>query len=310
VWGNLHGTVLLGVALSLAWSAWRLVESVRLRDRVGSFAYATVGLASAGAIFANPYGISIVHYYAALIGNGTVSHYIVEWASPSLGNPFSAVYFAIGALAVGVTSYAYGKGARPQMSLVAGAALLGVLSATGVRYQAWFVLAAVFLAASALAAVESPAPLAPRIEGLVSAFAVVFALVTLVVLVRTSDRTFERLSPRGELAATAAYVARHPQARVLADENASSALLWMFPATQGNVGFDARLEQYPVPALRRWLSFLSIDSPEWLRVLRGYDVVVVTRADRPELARRLLQLRGWRTLAASDDGIVRVRAAR
>lgn len=307
LWGNLHGTVLLGAGLTIVWSGWRIVESLRAGDRSGAAAYGGLGGTSALAMFANPYGFSIVHYYAALIGNHAISTHIVEWAPPSLGNPFSLVFFAIGTIAIASVAYAAGKGARLQVSAVVGMTLLGLLAATGVRYQAWFVIAAVFAAAPALALVKSPPLLAVGAQRLAVGFAAGFALLTVVVLVRTPDSKFERLSPQAEMAAAAGYVSRHPKARILADENASSALLWKFPVTQGKVGFDARLEQYPKQALNRWFEFLSMSSPNWLDATRGYDVIVVTRSDHPKLARRLLSLKGWRALAVSEKGVALVR---
>jgi hypothetical protein len=310
LWGNLHGTVLLGAGLTIAWSGWRIVESRRARDGRGALAYGTLGVTSALAVFANPYGFSIVHYYSSLIGNHAISAYIVEWAPPSLSNPLSSVFFVIAAIAIGSVAYAVRKGARPQISAAVGATLLGLLAATGARYQAWFVIAAVFAAASALALVKSPPQLGARAQRLAAGLAVGFALVTVVVVARTPDSTFERLSPQPEMAATAAYARDHPQARILADENSSSALLWQFPATQGKVGFDARLEQYPNAALRHWFEFLFMSSPNWLDATRGYDVIVVTRSVHPQLARRLLSLKGWRVLAVSDKGVAIVRLAK
>ena len=43
---------------------------------------------------------------------------------------------------------------------------------------------------------------------------------------------------------------------------------------------------------------------------RGYDVIVVTRSVHPQLARRLLSLKGWRVLAVSDKGVAIVRLAK
>jgi hypothetical protein len=309
LWTNLHGTVILGAALAVLWSMWRATRAFRLGERGLALVHAGVAAASVAAVFANPYGFSIVRYYSALLGNRTVSKYIVEWAPPSLGSPFSIMFFVIAILVVATTAFAIARGVRPQGSLVAGVAILALLAATGVRYQAWFVIAGVALGATTLAAVESPLAFAPRLVKTIAVTATGFALVATLVLVGTPEAKFESLTPRAEIAAAAAYASAHPNASILADENSSSALLWRYPSTAGKVGFDARLEQYPQTSLRQWFSFLTQDSPDWLRATRGFDVIVVTRADHPELARRLLRLRGWRTLAGSEEGIVVVRRA-
>jgi hypothetical protein len=308
LWSNLHGTVLLGIMLVVGYSSVRMLLAARARrlDRVVIYGTAVVG--AFAALSANPYGVSIVDYYRALIGNPVVAHYIVEWAPPSLGNLASFGFFAVLFIVIAVTAYGIGRGCRPTPTLVAIVSFLTLLAAQGVRYQAWFAMAGAVLAAETLAAVRpSPPELAMPMQRL-GALAILLAGVGAVgVLSRTSDRTFESLVPRGAMSAAAAYVETHPRAKILADDQTSSALLWLYPQTLGHVAFDARLEQYPHGRLRSWFTYLNTSSPGWPTLAARYDVVVASRAAHPSLVTGLEKLTGWRTIAADKDGVALVR---
>ena len=152
---------------------------------------------------------------------------------------------------------------RPDPVVFAIAASLLALASQGVRYQAWFALAAAILGARSVAAAGGgPGPLPALVRRAGGAAIAVAVAVSLVVVLLTSDAAFEQLSPEAALAATGAYLERHPAARILADADASSALLWTQPRSIGHVAFDARLEQFPQGRLRRW--FDSIPGPKQL----------------------------------------------
>jgi hypothetical protein len=311
LWSNLHGTVLLGIALVVGYCGVRVVVALGRGRPAGGVIYAAVAAAALATTFANPYGTSIVDYYRALIGNPVVSHYIIEWAPPSLGSIASYGFFALLFAVLVIVGYGIGRGARPDKALLVLTAFLALAATQGVRYQAWFALAGSMLAAETLAAAR-PAPprLAARVQRVGAAGIAVFALAALLVLARTGDSTFERLVPRGAMAATGGYVHAHPDARVLADDQTSSALLWLYPQTLHHVGFDARLEQYPHDRLRRWFTFLNAGAPGWPELIRRYDVIVVARRAHPTLAASLQRLGGWRTIFEDDDGIVVSRGGR
>ena len=308
LWSNLHGTVLLASTLVVGYSAARLFLAARARMLNLSVLYVAAGLASAAAVFANPYGLSIVHYYRALIGNPVVSDYIVEWAPPNLGSVTSLGFFALLFLVTGVAAYGVGRGCRLTPSLLVIVAVLGLLATQGARYQAWFALAGALLAGETLAAVRpSPPGFSPRIQW-VGALAIVgFAVVAIGVLARTSDATFERLDPIDAMAAAASYTAAHPGSTILADEQSSSALLWLYPKTAGRVAFDARLEQYEPGRLRSWFTYITGGEPGWPALGARYDVLVASRKENSGLAARLERLKGWRIIAADKEGVAVVR---
>jgi hypothetical protein len=308
VWANVHGTVLMGAALLVLYCAIRGVGAARARRGRALALYATTGVAAALAFAAGPYGFSAASYYGSLIGNGVVAGHILEWSPPSLGYVVSYGFFAILLLVVASVGYARGRSVRMEPAELAIVASLGLLAAQGVRYQVWFVIAGVSCAAVAFAtaARRKPPPLPARSVLLLVVAAIAFAAVAAATLRATPQRRFERMAPRRAIAATAAYAAAHPHARILADDLSSSALLWLAPATAGRVGFDARLEQFRPAELRRWFDYLGVDGPDWFRVTRGYDVLLASSTNR-RLAAHLQKLRGWTRIYRGADGVVVVR---
>ncbi len=308
LWSNLHGTVLLGILLVGGYSAVRLLIAARNRKLDVAAVYSTASLTAVASLFANPYGLSIVHYYRALIGNTVVSHYIVEWAPPSLGNITSLGFFVLLFVVTGAAAYGVGRGCRLTPTLVVIVVSLALLASQGVRYQAWFALAGVLLAAETLAVVRPSPPELPirvRSAGALAVFG--FVVIALVVLGRTSNATFERLAPLDAMSAAASYTEAHPGATILADEQSSSALLWLYPRTAGHVAFDARLEQYRDPRLKSWFTYITGSEPGWPSLAADYDVLVASRKENPSLAARLEKLSGWRIIVTDDEGIALVR---
>jgi len=308
LWSNLHGTVLLAIALAAGYAAVRLFLAARARILPLAATYFAAGTAGALALFANPYGPSIVHYYRALIGNSVVSHYIVEWAPPSLGNATSFGFFALLFVVVGVAAYGVGRGSPLTPSLVVIVTALALLATQGVRYQAWFAVAGAVLAGETFAFVRpKPAELSAYFQRLGALAIFIFAVVAVVLLGRTSDATFERLAPRDAMSAAASYTDKHRGSTILADEESSSGLLWLYPRTAGHVAFDARLEQYGDDDLRSWFTYISGGEPGWPGLAARYDVLVASRKENPNLVARLEKLSGWRTIAADEEGIALVR---
>jgi hypothetical protein len=311
LWSNLHGTVLLATGLVVGYSASHLFLATRARRPHLAAVYLVGSVAAAAALFANPYGPSIVHYYRALIGNHVVGHYIVEWARPSLWSIVSLGFFVLLFAVIAVAAYGVGRGCRLTPTLVVIVASLALLATRGVRYQAWFALAGVVLAGETLAMVRpAPPELAAHVRRVGSLAILVFAVVAAGVLSRTSDATFERLVPRNAMSAAAAYTALHPGSTILADDQSSSALLWLYPQTAGDVAFDARLEQYANGPLRDWFTYINGSQPGWPALAASYDVLVASRKGNPNLVARLEKLSGWRIIAVDEQGIALVRAPR
>src|SRR5207249_3717096 len=116
-----------------------------------------------------------------------------------------------------------------------------------------------------------------RLQRLAASAVLVLALGAAVQLARTRDAMFERSTATRALAAVGSFSAKHPDARILADDESASALLWLYPWTARHVGFDVRVEQYSRPQFEQWARYLTTSSPGWAKLTHDYDVLVAAR---------------------------------
>ncbi|UUZ59726.1 hypothetical protein [Nocardioides sp. B-3] len=98
VWGNLHGSVLLGVCVMGA----HLLFSRLTRHPNETIA---LGVATLGALFLNPAAWRTADYYVGVLQNEAAAGGEGLWAAPSVGNPFD-VLMVVGALILGVRAQA------------------------------------------------------------------------------------------------------------------------------------------------------------------------------------------------------------
>jgi cytochrome c biogenesis protein CcdA len=306
VWANVHGSVLLGASLTAIYTAGRAVFLLTRGDRASAARYAVIAFLAAATIFATPYGLDVVSYYTALIGNDSVRRYIQEWAAPTLGDPLSIGYFFMLIATVLVGLYAIRRRYRPPTVLVIATVVLGVLSLTALRFAIWFGLLAALLDANILAGTRPHSrPFPRRFILLIATTFVTTACLAALVVVATPRPEFERGLPTNAMAAVANYAQAHPGSLVLTDELAS-AFVWHKPAVAGRIGFDTRLEQYDSDSLERWFQFLSVAPPGWPTLIDCYSAILVS-SDRPKLTSALTSLPGWSVLASEPAGTAFVR---
>ena len=274
--------------------------------------YLALGAASALSVLCTPYGTGVIGYYKSVNRVApALSHYVTEWQRPNPLYLVSMGFFALLTATVIAVAVAWRRGTRPDPVLAAIALGLLVLALTAIRNQAFFAFAGSLLAADTLA--RSNAGRAPALSRSFSrataAVLAVAALIGIGLIAAEPGSKFESLVPVRAIGAAAALAARHPGARVLADEWSSPPMLWLHPATFGRVAYDARLEQYSVAQLRAYATFLSARRPGWQRLMRGYDLVVVNRKQHQWLATALARLPGWQVAYSGRDGLVLQRAA-
>ncbi|MBV9839645.1 MAG: hypothetical protein JO156_16130 [Solirubrobacterales bacterium] len=313
LWANLHGSVLVGAALAVAYLLGRAVSRRGPGCRRARAAYLVLAAGAALTALATPYGVHMLGYYREMLGNHALGLADVEWNPPSfpaLSFFQFAIPLAIGLIAAG---FAMRGGRRPAWVLALAFVLTAIAAAIAVRNEVWLGLAASALVADALRGAlprvrfALPAPLArPWREAtldLVPFTAAALACLGLGQLVIRGPGAFESHAPLRALAATASYVSAHPCARVLGDDASASALLWLDPNAAGHVGFDAQLEAYPSAALADWVAFESASGRGWLRAADGYQVLVGSATTQPALVARLQTLAGGRALASDSRGI-------
>jgi hypothetical protein len=275
--------------------------------------YLALGATAAGSVLCTPYGTGVIGYYKSVNRVGpALSHYVTEWQRPNPLYLVSMGFFALLMAVVIAVAVAWRRGTRPDPVLAAIALGLLVMALTAIRNQAYFAFAGSLLAAGTLArsnAGRAPA-LSQAFSRLTAGILAAAALIATGLIATEPARKFESLVPVRAIDVAAVLAARHPGARILADEWSSPPTLWLHPATFGRVGYDARLEQFSVAQLRAYATFLSARRPGWQDLLRGYDIVVVNRKQHDWLGTALTRLSGWQVAYSSRDGLVLERAGR
>lgn len=302
LWANLHGSVLIGAAIASAYFAWRGLALVR-SSRGSAIAYLALAVAAFLTPLATPYGLHVLNYYREMLGNPAVARADIEWDPPQFP-ALSFFQFVLPlTLACASSLAALLKGRRPRSLLVIAVAISAVASAVAMRNDIWMAIAAAALFAdTAPTWIRTASPSFIFRTGIVAS-ALVVAAVVVALTVSRSDGAYEAHAPVRALAATAAYLADHPCAAVLADNTSASALLWLDPAAAGRVGFDGELEAYPQHALSEWVDYQSATGAGWVSTTRHYELLIGSRYDHPALTRRLAHMPGASILEADSRGI-------
>ncbi len=301
LWANLHGSVLLGAGLAVCYALYRTVR--------GGRTYVLFGLAAAAAVFCTPYGFAVLGYYRQLVGNPVLARYIARWAPPNPGSPGTWAFYALVAAVLAAVLLAWRRGARPDPVLGGIALILLVLALTAARNEEWFAIGGSLLAADALAKAgrERTAALGRRFTIAVTGLLSALALTGMAALAVEPATQFELQVPHGAASAAASMAQRDPHLRILGDVYTGTSMLWLHPATAGQVGFDVRLEQYPPAQLRAYFDYVFVNGPHWDRVTGGYQILVISRGDRA-LVRAVSRLPGWRLAYSDNHGVVYRRA--
>jgi hypothetical protein len=309
VWANVHGSVLLGIAVCLTCLGLRAWGSLRRRAWRSAAADAALSALAGATLFATPYGPEMPAYYARVLGDPALKT-IAEWQPASFA-PLQLPFILLLLGTLGIAAFARGRGHHVPADVLVVGILLGALATHAVRYQTWFALGVAPLLAFALTRVRPGGGRArPPRPILIAGAGLLFAGVALsaTILAAAPERTFDRFVSQPAARASAAYATDHPGARILADDVTGSELLWTYPALAGRVGFDARTEIYGSSDFLRFARFLTVTGRDWTAAARGYQVVAVTCSLHPNLCAALRRLDGWRILSDASGGLVAVRS--
>src|SRR5579859_5315950 len=302
---------LLSAAIVALYAAYRVVRALVRRDIGAALGYVALGLAAGASLLCTPYGWGIIADDVGFIGNPVLARDIVEWAPQRLTSPVSWIFFAMAAAVAVALAVAWRRRTRPDLLLACVTLMLFGLGVLAVRNQVWFGISASLLASDTLA--RSSPGRAPSVgvgaARLAAAVLAAAAVASTVALALTSDRQFYSQVPVRSIDAAAKIAAAHPAMKVLGDEASGSAMLWVHPSLLGRVGFDWRLDQYPPSQLNAYFDFVLVRGDRWQRVMRGYDIIVVSRAQDPRLAAALTKLAAWRVAHSDPAGLVLVRRA-
>jgi hypothetical protein len=139
LWSNLHGGVLLGVAVAGAYLVFG-------RSRQQPVVAAAVLAGMALALFATPALVETAAYYRGVLGSRAATHGEGLWQPLSLHAPFDVVF-----LVVSVPLLALAVRSRPQLWEAVGMAGLAVAAVRSSRNEVWLVLFVALPAARGLA---------------------------------------------------------------------------------------------------------------------------------------------------------------
>ena len=308
VWANVHGSVLLGVAVAVAYLLWRAVVTARRGYVRAAALCAAMALVAAMMPLATPYGVHIVHYYREF-GNPVQRLAGAEGRSPRFpGGSFFAVYVSL-ALVVVLTVRAI-AGRRPAPFLLLGAcALTAVAAVMRIGNLPWHTIVIALL----LAEISRPWLPAREPKGAVlavlTATAFVASIGTIGSLAFRRQASYEADAALRATRSVAADAAKHPCWLVLADHLDSGALLWHYPWLAGRIAFDARAEVFSPAALMRWVIYESGRGPRWPDSIWGYQLLVGNSSYAPALGRRLARFPEAAVLARDGRGIAVLNAS-
>lgn len=283
VWANIHGSVVVGVALVAAYAI--VCRSPAL------FVLAPL------MTFVSPYALRLPGYYRLMLLDPPFGRFIKEWQRTTPSS-LTAAFFALAVCALALVVVR-----RHRLSVfdLVALALTLALALEAIRSLIWFALVAVAL----LPALATRRPGSVRFSGRPAAISTAVAVATIATaltwaVARPASSYEARLSP-----AVADAVRAHATAgqRVLADDMTADWLLWQVPSLRGSLGYDVRFElltRRQIVQLLRW----RLLTTGWDSALGGYSVVV---DDPPHIA-RLIATGNWRMVARSAYAAVAVRS--
>jgi hypothetical protein len=312
LWANLHGTVTFGVGLvalrgvTMAWerrgqpsrSWWRWVRPTAL-----------VVIAPL-CLLVTPYGLHIVSYYHATLGNSALKRDVTEWR-PITSDPILAGAFVV---LTGITAWSFVR--RPgQTTMWDKLALITLAAATAdaVRAGLLFALLALMLLPTSLNTLVTNSRRGNDTQhnrlnaGLLLALGV--ALLTLVATtVARPPAYFDGGSGRQRvLDVVRSAVRSDPRLHVMADVLFADWLLWKDPELRGKVVIDARFEILPTTQLDSLVRMVDV-SGNWKEIATGARLLVLDRKTVPATVRAFVAEPGRRILYDDGDNVVILRS--
>jgi hypothetical protein len=314
LWGNLHGSVTIGVGLAVVYGATLLIEDLRTARRRGTLPLPrrrTVAflVAPVLCLFVTPYGTSIVGYYHETLLNPAFSQLVTEWRPVTSTFVLAAPFFVLAFATIWLLGRA---GARAplfdQFALIA----LAIGALLAVRNITWFGLAVVILLPNVIGRVLPSRGVPRRRPALNLSLAglslAVVAGAVIAVAVKPSS-WFERRYDQRTLAVVAASLKQHPDVRIYADVRFGDWLLWHNPALAGHIAYDIRFELLTDRQLRAIAGVTQISGAHQPDLLAPYGLLVLDSKHKAATQRLLdgrgahLRLRGKGVVVATTSAL-------
>ncbi len=289
VWANLHGSVAVGVMLTMLLGA---IEIVRRRG-IGWRQLALL-VAPPLLVLATPYGpVETARYYHLLLVDPPFkASEITEWnrSVPALNTLFFYVLAALALLIV-----IRGRQRLSTFDLMT-LALTFVGAVDAIRGIPWFAMACQLLLPVAIGGeLEARSERVRSVNRAVAAGAALLVVVAVAVTL-TRDRSWfvKNWSERAVAAVRAESAA--PNVKVFATSQEADWLLWQVPELRGRVAFDVRFEVYSPETFQRIVRFRGERGRDWKSLADGYRIVVLETGEKPSPLPTFLREPGARLL--------------
>jgi hypothetical protein len=301
LWGNLHGSVLLGAGLVSLAGVVGVVNSLWAGPRHLSPRSLALAVGAWPCLLVSPYALHLPGYYEKILFGGDFSHFVTEWAPTTLTAATAPVY-----LLVLAGMWLLGR-AGARVSTFEKLALLatGVLAFQALRNTAWLGLTALVVLPALLDTVRPTADEPRRLNRLLATIVVAGAIVAAGGIAAKGQSWFVGGFPPG--AAGATEVAAGPDGKVLAMSPYADWLLWSEPALAGRIAFDARFELLTRGQLQTLGEFQS-RAGDWIATTRGYRVFVLDRHADRKLRASLVRAGVAKVVAVNRNVVVLRRA--
>jgi hypothetical protein len=263
-------------------------------------------------LLATPYGLEIVAYYRATLGNSQLQHAVTEWQPITSHWAMALPFF----LLVGMTIWSFGRRSDKTTTWEkASLLILALLSVDVLRNDLLFGMAALMIVpASVDAAVpvwrKRSVPVRDRLNAALAWGAIVIALfVVAATALRPAGAFGQQTQRAGVLQTVRQVTAADPSLKVMADVRYSDWLLWRDRQLAGRMGSDCRFELLSNQALSSMNRLFSALGTDWKAGARGYRLVVLNRSASPDAVKGFLQEPGRRVLYKDKQNIVILRTA-
>jgi hypothetical protein len=284
LWGNLHGTAILGAGI--------LGLHALMTARRGVLRAAALAGGGILALAANPYGFGIASYYRTMTIDPPFASLVAEWkaSTPSLA---VAPFYALALVAVVAVVRK-----RKELTATELAVLVALLALAfdAARSITWFALAALIVVPPLVHVRRMPGMrfAAPARMGVLVGTVIVLAVGIAAFPGAVSAHQGKAWSVRGADALRVA-AAHDPGARVLADDRHADFVLWELPALDGRVIADVRFELLHRSELDRLVRF---ERGPGANDAGGAQLVVLDPKHQPLAPWRS---RGWKLLYADSS---------
>lgn len=281
LWGNIHGSVIVGAGLVALAGVIALVRGLRTDSLRSQRAHgaALVALVPA-ALLATPYHIELFAYLRDTFGNPEISKIAPEWMATTF-EPVHLPAYLLAALSVALVAR---ERRRLTMFEQISLALLLVGAFAAQRNLAWFALAAVLLLPAlwsrqrANRDAEAP-PLRPAL--VVTALALGGLVIAAAQGLSAVDRHVESRFPSAAAAVVADAADRDPSLPLFTHPRYADWLIFRHPPLAGRIPFDIRYELLTPAELRRFRRFRDQVGVDWRRSMGQARLIVTDSSEKP-----------------------------